>query len=69
MRVTSFSKEVDFTPEFNGNKALPETEQLKAVLSPLQTLEVIDITEVLHRWASKALLSIRSSLSRRCAPW
>jgi hypothetical protein len=42
-----FSKSVPFTPEFNGNKALPEPEQFRVTLTPLPLGELIAFTEVL----------------------
>jgi hypothetical protein len=43
----AFSKEVAFVPEFNGNKALPEAEQLSFKLRPMTTLDLLDIMDVL----------------------
>lgn len=43
----AFSKEKKYVPDFNGNKELPEAEQLVAYIKPLKSGEVIDLTDVL----------------------
>lgn len=43
----AFSREVPFTPVFNDNAKLPEEEQLKFKLKPMNTLDLLDLTDVL----------------------
>lgn len=40
-----FSRSVKFTPEWNGNQQLPETEQLTAVLKPMVIADLLSIMD------------------------
>jgi len=44
---SNFSKEKKYNPDWNGNKELPEDEQLVAYIKPMKSGEVIDLTDVL----------------------
>lgn len=38
-----FSRSIKYTPEFNGNKELPENEQLKADISIMEITDLLDL--------------------------
>lgn len=48
MRV-KFSLITDFTPEWNGNKELPEDEQCKATLKTLENMDLLEFADSLER--------------------
>ena len=48
MQMTSFSKAKKYTPDFNGNKDLPEEKQLFAMLAPLTNAELFDVRDALQ---------------------
>lgn len=42
-----FSKVVPFTPDFNGNKSLPDDEQIKYELTPMELADFYDVLDAL----------------------
>lgn len=48
MRV-KFSLITDFTPEWNGNRDLPEAEQVKATLKTLESMDLLELADALER--------------------
>jgi hypothetical protein len=44
---SNFSKTVPFTPEWNGNKDLPEKDQLRVTLKPMPLGDLLSCTEAL----------------------
>jgi hypothetical protein len=44
---TKFSRDLELTPEFNGNKALPAEEQLKYRLTPMELGDFYDVLDKL----------------------
>lgn len=47
MKVTGFSKSQPFTPEFNGNKELPEPDQFRVTLTALTLSELITVQDTI----------------------
>lgn len=44
-----FSLVREYTPEFNGNRELPEAEQCKATLKTLESLDLLELADAMER--------------------
>ncbi len=44
-----FSLITDFTPEWNGNRELPEAEQCKVTLKTLESMDLLELADALER--------------------
>ena len=49
-----FSREVKFTPGWNGNKGLPEDEQCTVILIPLQMGDLVSLIDVINEFSGAA---------------
>ncbi len=50
----SFSRLVEYVPEWNGNKDLPEAEQVKVKLVPLEMGDLVGLMEVIQDFTGDA---------------
>lgn len=44
-----FSLAREYTPEWNGNRELPEDEQVKATLKTLESMDLLELADALER--------------------
>jgi hypothetical protein len=49
-----FSREVPYTPEWNGNRDLPEKEQVKVILKPMQVADLLLVMDAMGRKPGEA---------------
>lgn len=60
-----FSRKVLFTPEWNGNKLLPDHERVFVNLKPLTMAELIDLAEVIGELADMRQENVTSADLKR----
>jgi len=49
MKIKFHKGATEFIPEWNGNKALPVSEQVKVILNPIQMGDLLDIVDAISQ--------------------
>lgn len=60
----AFSRSVPYTPEWNGNKSLPEEDQIKCTLTPMKVGHLLDLMDAIGIQGSDKVMVSAQQMSK-----